>query len=554
MRGHTRIEVAWTIVPVLLLTIIVAFVFVKLPEIEDAPAAGPAGSLEVQVEGHQYYWLYRYPGGEIAIDDLVVPVNRVVNLEVVAPDVIHSWWIPALGGKIDAIPGRTNHTWFRAERTGTFTGRCAELCGAQHASMTASVQAVERRGVHSLPRSARAVQPDRRPGDVRGRLREVPRHGRSRHGRGSRHRRAGVRRDDGRADQERRNAHAGRGRGLVGRAHRRHHPLPQQLDRGAVDGRDPAHSTFARLEAGSRHELADDDRPQADRDPLHRHEPRLLRHRGAARTADPAPARRPGSGLHHRRQVQRALHRARHGDGLPRRGADPRRLRQLPRAADDRRARHGVPEAERALVLVLPRGRARALRELLREGRRLERRLDCLPAAVGNRVQPRQRRRPLDPVAAPALAVVTCRRDQLRGDDPQHAHARDDVHAHAAVHLGNLHVRGAADPHPADAVRRADAAALRPPARHALLRPRRGRQRAPLAARLLVLRTPRGLRDDPARVRDRVRGDPRLRAQADLRLCRDRVLHARHRVRRDARLGAPHVHGRLRAPASTASS
>jgi cytochrome c oxidase subunit 2 len=142
VTGHSRIEVAWTVVPVLLLAIIVAFVFVKLPEIEDAPAAGPAGSLEITVEGHQYYWLYRYPGGEIAIDDLVVPVNKVVNLEVVAPDVIHSWWIPALGGKIDAIPGRTNHTWFKAERAGTFTGRCAELCGAQHAAMTASVRAV----------------------------------------------------------------------------------------------------------------------------------------------------------------------------------------------------------------------------------------------------------------------------------------------------------------------------------------------------------------------------------------------------------------------------
>jgi cytochrome c oxidase subunit 2 len=142
VRGHTRIEVAWTIAPVVLLAIIVAFVFVKLPEIEDAPAAGPAGNLQIQVEGHQYYWLYRYPGGEIAVDDLVVPVNRVVDLEVVAPDVIHSWWIPALGGKIDAIPGRTNHTWFKAERQGTFKGRCAELCGAQHAAMTASVQAV----------------------------------------------------------------------------------------------------------------------------------------------------------------------------------------------------------------------------------------------------------------------------------------------------------------------------------------------------------------------------------------------------------------------------
>ena len=142
VRGHTRVEVAWTVVPVLILAVITAFVFLKLPEIEDAPAAGPAGSVQIQVEGHQYFWLFRYPDGEIAIDDLVVPVNRVIDLEVVAHDVIHSWWIPPLGGKIDAIPGRTNHTWFKAERTGTFAGRCAELCGAQHALMTASVRAV----------------------------------------------------------------------------------------------------------------------------------------------------------------------------------------------------------------------------------------------------------------------------------------------------------------------------------------------------------------------------------------------------------------------------
>lgn len=142
VRGHTRVEVAWTVVPVVILAVITAFVFLQLPDIEDAPAAGPAGSLEITVEGHQYYWLYRYPDGAIAIDDLVVPVNRVVDLEVVAHDVIHSWWIPALGGKIDAIPGRTNHTWFKADRAGTFRGQCAELCGAQHATMTATVQSV----------------------------------------------------------------------------------------------------------------------------------------------------------------------------------------------------------------------------------------------------------------------------------------------------------------------------------------------------------------------------------------------------------------------------
>jgi cytochrome c oxidase subunit 2 len=75
---------------------------------------------------------------------MVVPAGQVVNLDVTAPDVIHSWWIPALGGKIDAIPGRTNHTWFKVDQPGTYTGRCAELCGAEHALMTASVEVVSR--------------------------------------------------------------------------------------------------------------------------------------------------------------------------------------------------------------------------------------------------------------------------------------------------------------------------------------------------------------------------------------------------------------------------
>ncbi len=144
--GNTNLEIAWTVVPVLLLAAIVAFIFTKLPVIEDAPAAGAADSLTIRVEGHQYYWLFRYPNGQIAVDQMVVPVGKVVTLDVTAPDVIHSWWIPALGGKIDAIPGRTNRTWFKAERTGTWAGQCAELCGAQHALMTASVQAVSPAG------------------------------------------------------------------------------------------------------------------------------------------------------------------------------------------------------------------------------------------------------------------------------------------------------------------------------------------------------------------------------------------------------------------------
>lgn len=140
-HGHTRLEIAWTLVPVALVAIVVGFVFASLPEIEDAPAAA-GNDITVKVDGRQYYWQFEYPDGAIAVDRMVVPAGRVVNLEVTAPDVIHSWWIPALGGKIDAIPGRTNTTWFQVSRQGTYTGRCAELCGAEHALMTASVEVV----------------------------------------------------------------------------------------------------------------------------------------------------------------------------------------------------------------------------------------------------------------------------------------------------------------------------------------------------------------------------------------------------------------------------
>jgi cytochrome c oxidase subunit II len=143
IHGATRLEAASTIVPVLILAGIAAFVFVKLPTIKDVPPAG-AGSnpLNIRVEGHQYYWQFVYPDGQVSVKRMVVPVGQVVTLDVVSPDVIHSWWVPALGGKIDAIPGRTNHSWFKAERTGSFEIRCAELCGLEHAHMTGSVDVV----------------------------------------------------------------------------------------------------------------------------------------------------------------------------------------------------------------------------------------------------------------------------------------------------------------------------------------------------------------------------------------------------------------------------
>jgi cytochrome c oxidase subunit 2 len=143
VHGNTRLELAWTVVPVLILAAIGSFVFYKLPGIKDVPPATAAqGREDVEVRGYRFYWQIEYPNGAIAVDRLRAPVGRNMRLEVTAPewDVIHSWWIPALGGKIDAIPGVTNETWFRAERTGVFAGQCAELCGIQHTRMTADVE------------------------------------------------------------------------------------------------------------------------------------------------------------------------------------------------------------------------------------------------------------------------------------------------------------------------------------------------------------------------------------------------------------------------------
>jgi cytochrome c oxidase subunit II len=143
VHGATRLELAWTAFPVIVLFFIGAFVFIELPGIKDVPevAAGEE-QLEIEVTGRQFYWQYAYPDGVVAIDHMRAPAGVPVSLQVTAPDtdVVHSWWIPALGGKIDAIPGLTTDTWFQAENEGTYTGQCAELCGLEHANMLASVE------------------------------------------------------------------------------------------------------------------------------------------------------------------------------------------------------------------------------------------------------------------------------------------------------------------------------------------------------------------------------------------------------------------------------
>jgi cytochrome c oxidase subunit II len=147
IHGSSRLENIWTLIPIAILVAIATFVFVKLPGIKNVPSASAAGGrLEVTVTGQQFFWQFSYPNGAVAVDRLRVPVGEPVHLTVTAPDfdVIHSWWIPALAGKIDAIPGRLNHSWFTATKAGVYTGRCAELCGVQHAMMLMSVEAMPR--------------------------------------------------------------------------------------------------------------------------------------------------------------------------------------------------------------------------------------------------------------------------------------------------------------------------------------------------------------------------------------------------------------------------
>ncbi|HZT45386.1 MAG TPA: cytochrome c oxidase subunit II, partial [Gaiellaceae bacterium] len=142
VHGHTRLELIWTAAPIVILAVIASFVFYKLPGIADAPAA--SAPVRITVEGHQFYWQFDYPNGARSFNVLHVPVGEVVDLKVVSSDVIHSWWIPELGGKVQAIPGRTNHFWFQATAAGNYDGQCAELCGVYHAGMRATVVAESR--------------------------------------------------------------------------------------------------------------------------------------------------------------------------------------------------------------------------------------------------------------------------------------------------------------------------------------------------------------------------------------------------------------------------
>jgi cytochrome c oxidase subunit 2 len=162
IHGNTRLEIGWTVGAAAILIFLVVFTFIKLPSIKNPAETGANGlqfassaiyastdqpsppdgkGLKIVVDGQQYIWRFQYPGDKdvFSYEEMVVPADTTIVLDITADDVNHSWWIPKLGGKMDAIPGYTNHTWFKA-KPGLYRGQCAELCGRNHANMLAQVR------------------------------------------------------------------------------------------------------------------------------------------------------------------------------------------------------------------------------------------------------------------------------------------------------------------------------------------------------------------------------------------------------------------------------
>lgn len=137
--GSTQIELAWTIIPVLIVVVLFVATARVIHAVQDAPQ--PATAVEVTVIGHQFWWEYRYPAlGIVTANELHIPVSpvdqpRPTFMRLLSADTDHSFWIPQLAGKTDLIPNRINTMWMDPHRTGVFVGQCAQYCGIQHAKM-----------------------------------------------------------------------------------------------------------------------------------------------------------------------------------------------------------------------------------------------------------------------------------------------------------------------------------------------------------------------------------------------------------------------------------
>jgi cytochrome c oxidase subunit 2 len=133
IHGSTIVEVLWTTGPVI---VVGAILFFTLPVIFSTQAPAPTGSLDVEVIGHQFWWEFQYPDANVVTaNELHLPIGKTANLILKSDDVIHSFWIPALGGKRDAFPGHTNYIWMTPNSTGEYPGQCYQLCGYSHGNM-----------------------------------------------------------------------------------------------------------------------------------------------------------------------------------------------------------------------------------------------------------------------------------------------------------------------------------------------------------------------------------------------------------------------------------
>jgi cytochrome c oxidase subunit 2 len=168
IHGNTRLEIGWTGGAALILLVLAVVTFIKLPSIVNAPNSSSDGYslsasvtqpdapngkiLVICVQGRQYIWRYTY--GQDCLHNayaqrlpysyttMVVPAHTTVKLDLQSLDVIHSWWVPSMGGKTDVVPGDTTYTWFKALHTGVFRGQCAQLCGTNHDAMDAYIRVV----------------------------------------------------------------------------------------------------------------------------------------------------------------------------------------------------------------------------------------------------------------------------------------------------------------------------------------------------------------------------------------------------------------------------
>lgn len=138
VHGNPRLEILWTAIPV----VIVSFLFVRTTLRMDYVRNGPPPQQTVQVTGIQWAWSFKYSNGKTSFGTLTIPVGQVVRLQVTSKDVLHSFWVPRLGGQIYAKPGYQNNGWIEASQPGTYYGQCNELCGVSHYAMTLQVNAV----------------------------------------------------------------------------------------------------------------------------------------------------------------------------------------------------------------------------------------------------------------------------------------------------------------------------------------------------------------------------------------------------------------------------